>query len=64
MSNFLKFCSCRQCRRGMRDKWGNFIIKYTVRKNRRSTKQKLKYAAKHRDADVEIANKISVPYTD
>jgi len=42
MSNYLKFCSCRQCISVLRTKYGSYIIRYTIRKNRRKTKEALK----------------------
>ena len=57
MSNHLKFCGCRLCRRGMHTKNGGKTVQRTIRKFRRAAKQKLKKGE-------EPAFKISVPYTD
>ena len=57
MSNHLKFCRCRQCRRGLRTKFGGATVQRTIRRFRRLTKQQLKRGD-------EPLTKISVPYTD
>jgi len=57
MASYLKFCGCRQCRRGLRTKSGGEIVKQAIRKFRRSAKQTLKRGE-------EPTHKISVPYTD
>jgi hypothetical protein len=57
-SSDLRFCSCRMCRSGRRSTWGNFIIKYARRKQRRMIKRLLK------QGNYDIPIRYSVPYTD
>ena len=57
MSNHLKFCGCRLCRRGLHTKIGGEIVQRTIRKFRRTAKQKLKKGK-------EPVLKISVPCID
>lgn len=57
MANHIKFCSCGQCRRGLRTASGSAMVRTVVRKNRRKVKQAL------RRGD-EAERVVSVPYTD
>jgi hypothetical protein len=57
MANHLKFCGCRRCKSGMHTKSGGATVQKTIRKARRTAKQKLKNG-------IEPAPKISVEYTD
>ena len=57
MSNHMKKCGCKSCRRGMHSKYGGVIMRLKIRVNRRNAKLALK---KGQDPD----NLISVPYTD
>jgi hypothetical protein len=57
MGNHLKFCSCRQCRKGLRSKAGGEEVRATIRKDRKAVKAAL------RQGD-EAQRKTSVPYTD
>jgi hypothetical protein len=56
----LKFCGCRHCKYGMHhSKWGEHVVKYTIRKWRHKTKQMLKQGRWY-----DLPDKVSVPYTD
>lgn len=57
MGNHMKFCGCKQCRRGMRTKYGGQIVLLTVRRARRKAKEALRQGKEPAPAE-------SVPYTD
>ena len=57
MPNHLNFCSCHNCRLGLRTKCGGETVRRTIRRFRRLTKQQLKRGE-------EPLTRISVPYTD
>ena len=57
MPNHMKFCGCRQCRRGMHSKYGGETVRKAIRKARRLAKEKLR-------AKEEPEFKFSVPFTD
>ena len=58
MANHIKFCSCGQCRRGLRTASGSEMVRHIVRKNRRKVKQAL------RSGSEDAERVVSVPYTD
>jgi hypothetical protein len=57
MANHIKFCSCGQCRRGLRTASGSETVRLVVRKNRRKVKQALRRGE-------EGERVVTVPYTD
>jgi hypothetical protein len=57
MANHIKFCSCGQCRRGLRTQSGSETVRHVVRRNRRKVKQALRSGG-------EAERVVSVPYTD
>jgi hypothetical protein len=57
MGNHLKFCSCDECRRGRKGKYGSKIVLLTVRRARRKAKEALRQGKEPNKTE-------SVPYTD
>lgn len=57
-SSDLRFCNCRMCRYGRHKTWGNFIVKYSRRRQRRMVKRLL------RNGVYDIPDRYAVPYTD
>lgn len=57
MSNVIKFCSCRMCKRGKHTKTSRFYSKIAMRRLRRETKVALRQGR-------EPERLISIPYTD
>lgn len=55
----LKFCNCRQCRRGKRTKYGSWLVQYYRRKYRHLVKRLLQQGAWE-----DIPSAYGVDYTD
>ena len=61
----LKFCSCRQCKRGMRSNYGSWFIQSKRRAYRRSVNQMLHEMKLGKiDYDEYVPDSFSVGYTD